>query len=189
MKYKTNTYRFITVEGEPCVEIDLNHDLCTLIDVVDFDRVIKYTWGCIKPPVYKRDKTWYSKNGENIYAVSGNICQEETGNRRLHRFILDYTGDLFIDHRNNNPLDNRRNNLRICDYYGNNRNKKSKYNLISKTPTKYKGVIITIKASITVDGNVITLGTFTTEKEAAIAYNEAALKYFGEFAYLNEIED
>ena len=31
------------------------------------------------------------------------------------------------------------------------------------------------------------LGVYTTKEEAALAYNEAAIQYHGEFAYLNEI--
>jgi hypothetical protein len=31
------------------------------------------------------------------------------------------------------------------------------------------------------------LGYFATEEEAAKVYNDAAIKYFGEFAWLNEL--
>jgi hypothetical protein len=37
-------------------------------------------------------------------------------------------------------------------------------------------------------GKELWLGRFNTEIEAARAYNEAVVKYFGEFAVLNEIQ-
>lgn len=69
-------------------------------------------------------------------------------------------------------------------------NKKKKANCSSK----YKGVSYysqhkKFKAGIMVDGDTIHLGYFIDELEAAKAYNEAALKYFGEFALLNGLPD
>ena len=61
---------------------------------------------------------------------------------------------------------------------------KSKRNKISK----YKGVEKTKNtwyARITVNGDKIYLGSFPTEKEAAMAYDTAASRHFGEFAQLN----
>lgn len=43
------------------------------------------------------------------------------------------------------------------------------------------------RAYIRVNYKQIHLGNFRTKEEAARRYNEAALKYFGEFAELNEI--
>ena len=42
----------------------------------------------------------------------------------LHRFILDYSGNLEIDHIDHNGLDNRRSNLRIVTHEENMNNKK-----------------------------------------------------------------
>ena len=42
-------------------------------------------------------------------------------------------------------------------------------------------------ASINKDGEVYKLGSFTCEKEAALAYNKKALELNGEYAYLNKI--
>lgn len=63
-----------------------------------------------------------------------------------------------------------------------------------KTSSKYKGVYWNTGckkwlAKIGVNRVRIHLGVFVDEKDAARAYNEAALKYFGEFARLNNIDD
>jgi hypothetical protein len=43
------------------------------------------------------------------------------------------------------------------------------------------------RAQITYQAQQVYLGCFTDVVDAARAYNEAALKYFGDFAYLNPI--
>ena len=67
-------------------------------------------------------------------------------------------------------------------------NKKS-----SKTSSKYKGVFWNKKmqkwrAQVRFEGKNYHLGYFTSEIEAALAYNTAALNFFKTFAKLNIIE-
>lgn len=106
----------------------------------------------------------------------------------FHREVLNANKNQQIDHINGNRLDNRKENLRLCNNAENNRNKlKSK-----KGSSKYKGVCWhkaskKWKASITVNYKSIHLGYFSIEKDAAKAYNEAAINFFKEFALLNKL--
>ncbi len=95
-----------------------------------------------------------------------------------------------IDHINLNAFDNRIENLRLATHQQNacNRDKNSGQKKKYKGTTYYKKQKVW-HAQIKVDGITKGLGNFKTEEEAAECYNEAALKYFGEFAFINEIKN
>lgn len=106
----------------------------------------------------------------------------------LHREILGLEpGDpRQVDHINGNTLDNRRENLRICDCTENNCNVPCR----SNNTTGYKGVGWRkergkYRARIKLNGKETHLGYYDDPVIAAIAYDAAARKYHGEFAYLN----
>ena len=104
----------------------------------------------------------------------------------LHRYILNYTGKDYVDHINNNPLDNRKCNLRIVTPSQNNMNKISNKNSTSK----YIGVAYDIdrnkwKSYINVNGKTTFLGRFDNEIEAAKARDQATQEYYGEYGNLN----
>ena len=93
-----------------------------------------------------------------------------------------------VDHANHDTLDNSINNLRAATVSQNQMNKRSK----KAATSKHLGVswykrYEKWKAGIHTEGKTIHLGYFTSETEAAQAYNTAAAKHFGEFANLNDL--
>jgi len=92
---------------------------------------------------------------------------------------------VFIDHRDNDGLNNCKWNLRVCSRKQNNRNRKTR----SRKTSDFKGVDLRAggrwRAKIRVDGKSIHIGLFATQEEAARAYDVSARKHFGEFACCN----
>lgn len=151
-----------------------------IVDDEDFDKVSKWRWSIHRQGYVFRMK--YAGGGK--YNEKHEIVY-------LHRFILSSREGQIVDHINRNKLDNRKSNLRYSTKSENCANKGKNKNNTSG----YKGVIFMDvtsvnkwRAMIGVHGKRrIHLGCFPSPVEAAIAYNEAAKKYFGKFAYQNEV--
>lgn len=125
------------------------------------------------------------KEGRRIACMSNIKTQEKKRTTVcLHRFILDAKPGEYIMHMDHNGLNNTRENLRFCTPTEFSRHQRKALN----TKSKYKGVKAVFISRIYVNGKAIELGTYKSEDEAALAYNKAAIKYFGELATLNIIE-
>ena len=153
-----------------------------LVDDEDYDRLNAYKWYPAeqKTGVLYVQRIPWKKGGKGRKPVF------------MHREVLGTPEGCFTDHRNHNGLNNQRYNLRQCTTSQNGGNNRKQRN---KTLSKYKGVskyssVVRKKnwyATVKKEGKPYYLGTFETEREAAIAYNKKAKELFGEFACLNAI--
>lgn len=136
-----------------------------LVDEDDYDYLMQWNWHFFGG---------YAKNAKQGF---------------MHRLLMN-PGDLYVDHANGNKLDNRRANLRVCTHSQNMMNRP----MSSSNSSGYKGVFFNKQCNkwmslISANGKSNYLGLFTCKHKAALAYNEAAIKYHGEFATLNQVTE
>lgn len=143
---------------------------------------------------------WYvyvSEQNKTQYAVKSiSTPSNKRHSLRMHRVILsrmlgrDLLRSEIVDHKNRNGLDNRRENLRLTNRTGNARN----VGIRKDSTSGYKGVSWCRReerwmVNIAVNSKGIYVGRFINIHDATRAYNVAALKHHGEFAYQNIIEE
>lgn len=124
--------------------------------------------------LYLTKTKWAHKNGYAVTSGSSQIF--------MHRIILKTPKGLITDHKDHDRLNNQKANIRICTHAQNVMNRRT------KPPSGFKGVCLQRgkwASHIKKDGKHIWLGLFSSKEEAAITYDKAAIKYFGEFAKLN----
>lgn len=140
-----------------------------LVDDGDYQEISKHKW-CLYP------------KGITFYAIT-KVNRIVT---RMHRMIIAAKPGQLIDHKDGNGLNNTRNNIRIATFSQNAMNRKKRIG----SSSQFKGVFkirSKFQSRITVNYKDKSLGYFSLELDAAKAYNEAAIKYHGEFARLNDI--
>jgi hypothetical protein len=110
---------------------------------------------------------------------------------KLHRMILNAPKDAQVDHINLDKLNNCKSNLRLCDNVLNQANTiKREFVNGKKTSSQFKGVSWVKSAGkfrVKIKNRYI--GTYKCEACAALKYNEEALKAWGEFANLNNVQE
>lgn len=148
-------------------KIKLTQNKFVLVDDEDFEYLNQWKW----------------QFGGRRYAVRTINHSQKI---YMHRQIMNPPKNMEIDHINGNELDNRKENLRFANRRQNQLNAKPHKGSISG----YKGVYL--KKLNTEKKWVVYIqqkyiGSFVNKINAAKAYNQAAIKYFGEFARLNTI--
>lgn len=159
-RYDSNDY---ITEGDTTYIKIYNKGIYTgtaIIDTDDIDIGKKYNWHI-------------NKGGYVEYK------HKDYGHIFLHRLITNCDNDKIVDHINRKPLDNRKENLRVCTHTENNQNK----SIQSNNKSGFVGVfyydnIDKWGSRITVNKEIINLGFFKNIEDAIKVRKEAEEKYF-----------
>lgn len=151
-------------------EIGLTQGMVALVDDDDYERLAEHKWFAHRRPKF--------------YAARRR--PRGTGMIHMHREIMgNPPKGPEVDHIDGNGLNNQRSNLRLVTHSQNMANSRPYVSNTSGVPgvswhkTKEKW-----QAYIQKNGRWIHLGYFDDFNDAAKARKDAALKYFGEFAWL-----
>lgn len=145
-----------------------------LVSDCDYDSIARFTW--------------YAHIRSNGKPYVFRVFKDENGKCRtvyMHREITrPENRKIQVDHINQDPLDNRRENLRLATASQNQANRGAQ----SNNKSGYKGVYYrkghgVWVAQINIKNRHITIGNFATKEAAAAAYAECEKKLFGEFAF------
>lgn len=160
------------VRDDGSVLITLTQGQTAVIDVQDLDLVRRYRYHA-----YKSGRTWYARR--NITRSDGSRT-----NTTMHQDIMGEVEDT-VDHEDNDGLNNRRFNLRVATRAQQAYNRRGHITSSGPKGVSYRSDRMA-NPYIARLGNKH-LGVFSTEAEAAAAYDRAASEEYGPFAKVNQL--
>lgn len=160
-------------------KIPLTQGKFAIVDDEDYNALNQFKWHT-------------EKRYNHLYATRTLRVDEIFPNTsiKMHRQIMSAKGGEFVDHKNGNGLDNRKQNLRLsktlngnCQNRGTSKNNTSGYKGVYKTKNlKIPKWIARINAK----RKIYYLGIYKDPREAAIVYDSACRILHGEYAKTNK---
>ncbi len=144
-----------------------------MVDDKDYATVTRYRWYMVKS----------TKGVGHRYAqsfINGKSVM-------MHRLLLTAPKGLLVDHKDNNGLNNQRENIRLCSFTENNRNRgackcnSSGHKLITYRESRLKAW----RASLKVFRKTVFDKSFSTLEEAIQYRNERVSYFHGQFTNLD----
>lgn len=154
---------------EDHAEVPLTKGKIAIIDLADVASICQYNW-----------QAQYARSGNKWYATTRLPGTRGTERISMHGFLMEPPAGLEVDHWDGDGLNNLRSNLRVATRSQNMANKRGK----DGSSSPYKGVAHVGNYWIVQLARKY-IGCFSSEEEAARAYDAAAFEKYGEFAYLN----
>jgi hypothetical protein len=155
--------------------------LFAVVDSVDYEALAQHRWFA---QFHAETDHCYA---ERTVKISGRYRKII-----MHRVIIEAPDGMFVDHIDHDGLNNRRANLRLASAVQNGRNRVkhvgvSRYKGVTydASTNKWRARIATGDKLASGSAKLANLGSFNSEIEAAVAYDNAAVSIFGEFAYPN----
>lgn len=164
--------------------IELTQGKFAIVSAEDYEWLMQWKW-CSNKRI-RKDGSYYWRAVRNGPRPKHEMVY-------IHREIAKRMGlphAKEYDHKDRNSLNNTRQNIRPSTHSQNMMNRPK----VLGSDSRFRGLtwqenVCRWRVRIKVNGRTIQVGYFDYEIEAALAYNEAAKRYHGEFAQLNEIKE
>jgi hypothetical protein len=150
--------------------IILPHNELVVVDAADYPIIKEYRW--------------YARKMKHTTYAQANTPEGRTRTTKMHRLIMNAPDGVQVDHEDGNGLNNSKANIRFASATQNHCNQRK-----TRGNSRFKGVHLDDRnkwaAQIRINGKVKNLGRYESEREAAIAYDTAAIEMHREFARVN----
>lgn len=166
-KFEPNKLYF---DGMYRIGIHLTKNKVAIIDATNYEKINMYRW-----------RVSHTRNGSAYAVASSPRINKKYTTIWMHRIITDCPSHMEVDHKNGNGLDNRIENLRVCDHVHNSMNCKTPIHNTSG----HRGVSFygnRWHSRIDYQGKRVHLGSFIDKQSAIECRKIGENKYFGEFS-------